>query len=324
MKKINKILIVLIVLFPMLLKAQQEPYNTMFAFNKLPINPGYTGGKDVLSIRGVYRHQWANLPGNPQTVNLNIHSPLKKLNTVALGGSIINDRLGATNMTHLNATFAYRLPFKNDTKLSFGISAGMMIFNSKITELDVVDMGDPLLQQNLKGVRPNIGAGVYYYGSKFYVGLSIPNLIPVGLFDKKDAISQNTRLQQLTSIVLTGGYTFEIGKKKNFWIQPQLMFKYMPNKTYELPLEVDANIVFTLYKIVGLGITYRTGITSPVQNRESIDAMAIFYLPKNITIGYAYDQTISKVKAYNRGTHEILLGYDLDWKKKGIRSPRFF
>lgn len=323
MKRYILIWIVLSAALPLSLRAQQEPYNTMFAFNKLPVNPGYAGAKDMLSIRALYRHQWVDLPGNPQTTNINIHSPLKYEN-IALGLSIINDRLGATNMTHLNTSFAYRIPFKNDTKLSFGISAGMMIFNSKITELDAIDTGDPLLQQNLKGVRPNIGAGVYYYGSKFYAGLSIPNMVPVGLFDKKDNISGNVRLQQLTSLLLMGGYMFEIGKKKNFWLQPQVLLKYMPNKKYEIPLEVDVNLTFTLYKRVGLGVTYRTGITDPYQNRESVDVMAIFYLPKDFTIGYAYDQTISKVKTYNKGTHEVMLGYDLSIRKKGIRTPRFF
>ena len=305
--------------------AQQEPYSTMFAFNKLPVNPVYTGGKDVLSVRALYRHQWVNLPGNPQTININIHSPLK-IDRLALGGSIINDRLGATNMTHLNVSFAYRLPFKNDTKLSFGLSAGMMIFNSKLTQLEAVDAGDPLLIQNLKGVRPNIGMGIYYYGTKFYVGIAIPNAVPVGLFDKKikDYISGNVRLQQMTSLLFMGGYSFEIGKKKNFWIQPQILLKYMPNSKYKIPLEVDANMTFTFYKIIGVGLTYRTGIADPYQNRESVDVMMIGYLPKGLTIGYAYDQTVSKIKAYNKGTHEIMIGYDVSLRKKGIRTPRYF
>lgn len=315
--------LVLMAALPLRLQAQQEPYNTMFAFNKLPINPGYTGGKDMISIRAVYRHQWVKLPGNPQTANLNIHSPLKN-ERIALGLSFINDRLGATNMTHLNASFAYRIPFKNDTKLSFGISAGGMFYNAKITDLTAIDPGDPLLQQNLNGVRPNVGAGLYYYGSKFYLGISIPNMVPVGLFDKEDVATEEMRKQQLPSMTFTGGYVFETGKKKNFWIAPQVLLKYMPNSKYELPLELDANVVFTFYKIVGLGVTYRTGLADPYQNRESVDAMAIFYLPKDITVGYAYDQTISKVKAFNNGTHEILLGYDLTWKQKGIRTPRYF
>jgi type IX secretion system PorP/SprF family membrane protein len=318
--------LVLLIAVSFSVKAQQEPYNTMFAFNKLPVNPAYTGGKDVLSVRAVYRHQWVNLPGNPQTLNFNIHSPLK-IDRVALGGSIINDRLGATNMTHLNVSFAYRLPFRNDTKLSFGISAGMMIFNSKIIQLDVVDIGDPLLTENLKGVRPNIGLGIYYYGTKFYAGIAIPNAVPVSLFDKKrhDGISGSARLQQLTSLLFMGGYTFEMGKDKKFWLQPQILLKYMPKtKTYNIPLEIDANLTFTMFKMIGLGVTYRTGIADPFQNRESVDIMIIGYLPKNITIGYAYDQTVSKIKSFNKGPHEIMIGYDVGLKQKGIRTPRYF
>ena len=32
----------------------------------------------------------------------------------------------------------------------------------------------------------------------------------------------------------------------------------MPNAKYKIPLEVDANLTFTMYKIIGLGLTYRT------------------------------------------------------------------
>jgi type IX secretion system PorP/SprF family membrane protein len=149
-------------------------------------------------------------------------------------------------------------------------------------------------------------------------------MIPITLIEDENNINEEMRKQQLASMIVTAGYVFELGKKKNFWISPQFLFKYMPSGDYELPIEMDANIVFTLYQIVGLGVTYRTGIADPYDNRESVDAMAVFYLPKDITIGYAYDQTISKVKAYNNGTHEILLGYDVNWKKKGIRTPRYF
>ncbi len=323
MKKYIIIWILVFAVLPLTSQAQSEPYNTMFAFNKLPINPGYTGGKDMLSIRAVYRDQWAGLPGNPQTINLNVHSPLKK-ERIALGLSVINDRLGATNVTYLNPSFAYRLPFRNDTKLSFGISMGMMIFKSKITELDAVDINDPLLTHDLKGVRASVGAGIYYYGSKFYVGVAIPNMIPTSLFGKDNSSAANARLVQLSSLLFMGGYTFEVGKKKNFWLQPQLLFKLMTSTKYKLPVEVDANLTFTLYKRVGLGITYRTGIADPFQNRESVDAMVIFYLPKEITIAYSYDRTISKAKYFNKGSHEIMLGYDLSFTKKGIRTPRFF
>ena len=141
------------------LHAQQEPQNTMFAYNKLQTNPAYTGARDMLSIRAVYRHQWVSIPGAPQTINVNIHSPLKN-ERLALGLSALNDRLGATNQTWLMASYAYRIPFKNDTRLSFGISAGILVYKTNLTSLDAIDQNDPLLQSNLKGVNPNVGVGV--------------------------------------------------------------------------------------------------------------------------------------------------------------------
>jgi type IX secretion system PorP/SprF family membrane protein len=180
-------------------RAQQEPMNTMFAYNKLQINPAYTGGKDMVSIRAVYRHQWVSLPGAPQTINFNIHSPLKN-ERIALGLSVLNDRLGATNQTWLMASYAYRIPFKNDTKLSFGMSAGLLMYKTDITSLTAIDPGDPLLQNNLKGVNPNLGAGVYYYGQKFYIGISMPNVLPLNYLHNKDNVSVSNKFLDTATV----------------------------------------------------------------------------------------------------------------------------
>ncbi|MDB5228892.1 MAG: hypothetical protein JWN78_3085 [Bacteroidota bacterium] len=303
--------------------AQQEPLNTMFAYNKLQTNPAYTGAKDMVSIRAVYRHQWSGLPGAPQTINVNIHAPLKN-ERIALGLSVLNDRLGVTNQTWLMASYAYRIPFKNDTKLSFGISAGMLIYKTNITSLDAIDPSDPLLQNNLKGINPNLGAGIYYYGQKFYVGVSMPNVLPLNYIHHKDDNSVPNRFKQVPHIFIMGGYTFEMGKKKNFWIQPQVLLKYITSTRYKIPFEIDANLTFTLYKIANIGLTYRSGLADKFDNRESIDAMCMFTIPKGFSVAYSYDITISKVKAYENGTHEIMLGYDFDLRKKGTRTPRYF
>ena len=303
--------------------AQQEPMNTMFAYNKLQVNPAYTGGKDMVSIRAVYRNQWVKLPGAPQTINVNVHSPLKN-ERIALGLSVLNDRLGVTNQTWLMTSFAYRIPFKNDTKLSFGISAGMLVYKTNITLLDAIDQGDPLLQNNLKGVNPNIGVGVYYYGQKFYVGVSMPNVLPLNYMHHKDNAQLPNRFKQVPHIFIMAGYTFEMGKKKNFWIQPQLLLKYIATTQFKIPFEIDANATFTLFKIANFGLTYRTGLADKFDNRESVDVMTMFQIPKGFSIAYSYDITISKVKKYENGTHEIMLGYDFDPHKKGTRTPRYF
>ena len=42
-------------------RAQQEPQYTQYMYNKLPINAGYTGSREVLSVRALYRNQWSGL-----------------------------------------------------------------------------------------------------------------------------------------------------------------------------------------------------------------------------------------------------------------------
>ena len=48
----------LIVITYLSAKAQQDPQYTQFMYNKLPQNARYTGAREVLSIRALYRAQW--------------------------------------------------------------------------------------------------------------------------------------------------------------------------------------------------------------------------------------------------------------------------
>ena len=41
-------------------------------------------------------------------------------------------------------------------------------------------------------------------------------------------------------------------------------------------------------------------------------------------IGYAYEYTLTKIGNYNRGSHEIILGYDFGFEKKRVITPRYF
>ncbi|MBK9330355.1 MAG: type IX secretion system membrane protein PorP/SprF [Sphingobacteriales bacterium] len=40
-------------------RGQQDAQYTQFMYNKLPQNAGYTGAREVLSIRALYRDQWS-------------------------------------------------------------------------------------------------------------------------------------------------------------------------------------------------------------------------------------------------------------------------
>ena len=49
--------------------AQQEAQYSQYMFNMLSVNPAYAGSRDVLSLTGLFRQQWVNIPGAPQTIS---------------------------------------------------------------------------------------------------------------------------------------------------------------------------------------------------------------------------------------------------------------
>ena len=60
MRNANLILFILLI-FSGVTYGQQEPQYSQLMYNKLPINSAYAGGRDVLTIRALYRSQWMKL-----------------------------------------------------------------------------------------------------------------------------------------------------------------------------------------------------------------------------------------------------------------------
>jgi hypothetical protein len=61
------------------------------------------------------------------------------------------------------------------------------------------------------------------------------------------------------------------------------------------------NAKYILSKIGYAGLTYRTS--------DAIAIMLGLILLTNLTIGYSYDITLSKLSSVSRGSHEVLLKY---------------
>jgi type IX secretion system PorP/SprF family membrane protein len=293
-------------------KAQQEPQHTMYRFNGLMFNPAYAGSRDALSLAAIYRWQWVNVPGSPQTGSFSIHSPLKN-NNIALGLTFVNDRLTVNHTNKLEGTFAYRIPLgkKKNVKLSFGISAGVTNYRSKLTEVGLTQSGDSKFESNINLWLPNVGFGVYAYAPKWFVGISVPNLL-ANTVDKNNKVFQTgvATAHQYYHLFATGGYVFDLGKKVKF--APSILMKYVPKHA---PIDFDFNANFIFIDRIWLGASYRLS--------DSYGFMAAVNVTKQFRIGYAYDLTVTPLSKFTTGSHEIMLGYDFDFAKKSIVNPRF-
>ena len=312
--------------------SQQEPQFTQFMFNKLPINSAYTGGRDVLTIRALYRNQWVGIEGHPQTATFSIHSPLKN-EDLAIGFNVIHDRLGVTEQTWVNGTYAYRMPFgsKQNIRLAFGVNAGILYYTNALTTLVANDKEDIALAEDIKRVMPDVGAGMYLDGDNFYVGLSVPNFIPFDLYNKdqeKQVVDEQRyeNARRLPHIMLMAGGVIPLGD--NLKLRPQGLFKHVVGiGKYKSPYSIDFNLSLMIMDRVNVGGTYRTTFANKslgLENQNSVDVMAEIWPLEQLMIGYAYDFDLTKLGNHHTGTHEITLGFDFRFKKEAILTPRYF
>jgi len=300
-------------------------------YNKLPQNAAYTGAREVLSIRALYRDQWAGnkgggIPGAPKTTTFTIHSPLKNEH-FALGFYFVNDRLGVTHTNQFDMTYAYRVGLGKKVKLSLGVNAGLWWYKANLAGSITSDGTgiDPALNQNVNRFLPDVGAGLYIYHPNFYVGASVPNFIKGDLNNKSQTGSS---AQRTAHFVFMAGGVIPAGKVLK--IRPQIQYRYLASGAYKIPHTFDFNLSLLIYDRVNIGGQYRTAIANKnngmkLTDGDSFDAMLEVWPTKQLMIGYSYDYIITKcVGNYNNGSHEVIIGYDLDFEKKRVLTPRYF
>lgn len=333
--KHNISLALLLCTFFLKMNAQQEPQYTQFMYNKLPLNAAYTGTREVLSIRALYRDQWTGFDGAPKTVSFSINSPFKKERS-SLGFYMVHDRLGVTNQTWFDVSYAYKIPLTKDQKwkLSIGLNAGMVLYKSALTEVPIVDQSDFVFQNNVSKVMPDVGAGLYLYHTNFYFGVSVPNFVNTKLFNKDvvDQIRNNYSDKVIMAhrtphlFIMTGGV---IPAGKILDIRPQVLAKYITSTQQKIPFELDLNLSFMFLRRFNIGATFRTTFKNKsqgtqLQSNDAIAALLEVWATKQLMIGYSYDYSLSKLHNYNKGSHEVIIGYDFAFKKDKLNTPRFF
>ena len=288
--------------------AQQDPMFSQYMFNKLAVNPGYAGSREILTADLLYRNQWVNIEGAPKTISASLHSPLNNPH-LALGAHIYNDRLGAMSNTSAMATFAYRILFPKG-KLSFGIQAGVKSNGIVWNEINAQNSDDPFLVNKAENkVVPDANFGIYYYSKNFFAGLSSHQLLQNQTLSVSDSEGNTQVSKLLTHFYGMTGVIVPISD--NVIFRPSLLVKYVKNS----PPQLDLNASFLFADKLWLGVSYRT--------EKAISIISEINIKQNIRVGYSYDIWLNELKAYNKGSHEIRLSFDINVAKR-ILTPRYF
>jgi len=298
-----KILLGCILWIPGIIFSQQDPQFTQYMYNTLAVNAAYAGSKGHLAITGVHRSQWVGIQGAPTTQTLNVDSPVGK--NVGLGFSVINDKIGPSEEIHLDINFAYTIKTSETQRLSFGVKGGGRVFNLDFTKGQSQNP-DNVLQSISNRFLPTVGAGIYFYGQKGYLGISSPNFFLDQHYDDIQSSLASERLH----FFFIGGWVTELSSSIKF--KPAFLVKHVAGA----PLSVDLSANFMFNDKVRLGASYRWD--------DSFSGLIGFNITPGLLIGYAYDYTTTELQKFTTGSHEILLRFELKSELQKIKSPRFF
>jgi len=291
--------------------AQQNATFAQYMFNGLAINPAYAGSQGALSASFLSRFQNVGLEGAPNTQTFTAHTPLLN-QRVGLGVLFIHDKLSVVGQSGFHVSYAYRLPIsKGNATLSFGVQAGGSFYNAEYSKLDLFNnpgngTSDPAFSNDVRSVRPNIGAGVYLTTKMTYVGLSMPSMAN-NVFDRGSNLQT---VYQAVPMILTAGHVFTVNRVLK--LKPNFLFKLIDNR----PVEYDLNLNALFDEVLWVGASFKSS--------KDVVTLLQFKVNDQLQVGYTYTITNNPLRVVENGTHEFMLNYRFWFNRRGVVTPRYF
>ncbi len=315
-------------------KAQQDHMFTQYMFNSLIFNPAYAGSRDFMSIGLIHRSQWLGFDqGTPSTQAFSIHTPLRN-ERIGLGLSVFKDAIGPTDQINTQASYAYRFPVGAFGHLALGLQGGVKNWRLNHNELEQKDPNDPAFSET--GVEslwlPNFGAGVYFSTPSIFFGVSAPHLLDPDL--RRTQITSDTIkfAREYRHYYLTGGIAIEFSN--NVIFRPSILVKNVGlfgefkeqglGTTAPTVFDIDAAFLFNDLLWVGIALRSAFDGGDVPASYDSIDFWTQLHLKNGFRIGFAYDYIISNVSKVSSGSIEAMVGYEFNYEKSKIVTPRYF
>lgn len=302
--KIKYIIIILVLIVSFRAKSQQEVQFTHYMYNTLSVNPAYAGSNQLLNVSSLFRQQWIGIEGAPMSQNLFLHTPIINKN-VGIGLNFLNDKVGPINQTSVALDYSYSIKVNKKARLNIGMKAMMNYIQADLIHLKLDEVNDNNFAFNYYKVTPNIGLGLYYHNDNGYVGISTPKIIETKITKNN---TDATKLNRHYYII--GGYVFELN---NRWkLKPAFLTKLTQNS----PVSVDLSLEAYYANRLSFGIMNRV--------KDSYGVLVGYRISDQLKVGMSFDQTISRLQNFNKGTYELFLSYDFLFKNDKIITPRYF
>ena len=301
----KKLLIITIGLFCFTnVSAQQLSMYSQYYWNDYVINPAFTGIKNTPRVQFGYRNQWSGFQGAPKTYTVGGHTGFEK-QKMGLGGMFfMDDQGGAIRQNGFMLNYSYQLKLNQNSGLSFGVSGILNQYSFNGSGISNINP-DATLQTNVTQLAPDMNFGiVYHLNNKLFIGLAANQLVQSRLGKFNNNLLNVSENQLIRHYNLSASYLTKINDKMD--LEPYALLR----TTFIKAPQAEFGGKITYKDLVFGGLSYRTN--------ESVIGMAGIYY-QNFMLAYSYDFTLSAIRSYSSGSHELLLAYQF---KKKTASPK--
>jgi type IX secretion system PorP/SprF family membrane protein len=302
-------LVLMIVTGTLSVNGQQDPMYTQYVFNLQTVNPAYVGYWQTMGVTALSRNQWVGLKGHPTTQTFSYQTPLRSQN-VGIGLNVVLDKVGYEKRFTVNADYSYEVLLSDITSLRFGLKGGFTSYSHNLNDYVQYpdNLSDPLFQANIESkFMPNFGLGLFLSSSKYFLSLSLPEIIKNSYQSNVNNYSTSAEAHH---VFFAGGLLFDLSENVKF--KPTFMTKAVTGS----PVQYDLSANFLLAEKFWIGAMYRSG--------DAVGAIAQWIFNNKLRIGYAYDFTTTDLRNYSQGVHEVMISYEFVYAKHVIISPRYF
>ena len=292
MKIMRKLIIVIAaIVITGTISAQQIPLYSQYMFNKMLINPGYTGSEADIPVQLAVRQQWVGFEDAPSTQILSGHYCFESYN-MGVGAVLFVDRFGHERRIGFQANYSYILEVYEGTKLGLGLGLQVFQYQLNYDQLIALDDADPNIIANVQSkIVPESDFGAFLYNDTYFAGISANQMIgmPIKIGGEEMQMSRLVRHYNLM-----GGYKFTLSPE--FELEPSILAK----TSFKAPSQLDVNLRGIYQKNYWLGLSYRT----------AGDIVTFLGLRFNeFDFGIAADFATSDIAGYESGSYELMLTY---------------
>ncbi len=257
--------------------AQMGARIDQFYLDRSILIPAAVAHSDEGYFSTYYNKLFLDVPGAPQHTSINGAMPGPNGNT-AFGIFYMKENIAFSEMHNAYATYAYAFKLGSETKLSLGVSAGVLSQNfdaSKAVYYDENDAKITALLLSAPVVRADLRASMYVEAPKWYAGLSITRLPTPGFDYSYYNYAASYELQSQANFLLG----FNLPVDDNFKIQPAInLGTYNWDYMY---FQGNVNLEFKENVWLGLGVNniWQAGFNVGFKPQDAIRVAYSYKLP---------------------------------------------